>query len=102
MTDFSKLTKEELINHLTSLNSKVEKLEATKSDSVQTQVETLLDEGYNCIEDIAAELDKTSKNVSTYLTYIRKKLRKKDMTIVSYRTNGKTYVSIQPLSIFGI
>ena len=100
--DYNQMTKAEIIKHLNKLNDKVERLESTKSDSVKIQVKDLIDSGYNCIEDIAEELGKTSKNISTYLTYIRRDLKKDRKTIVSYRMNNKTYISIQPWSIFGI
>lgn len=96
------LTKDEMLARIAELEGSVETLKASKTDGVKEQVMKLIESGFNTIEDIADELDKTSKNISTNLTYIRKELAQSGQTIVSYRQNSKTYLSIQNLSIFGI
>jgi biotin operon repressor len=96
------MTKEEMLLRIAELESKNKTLKESKTDGVKEQVLRLLQSGYNSIEAIAEELDKTSKNISTNLTYIRKELAESGQTIVSYRKDNKTYLSIQDLSIFGI
>ena len=96
------LSKDEMLARIAELEGSVETLKAAKTDGVKEQVLRLIESGFNNIEDIATELDKTSKNISTNLTYIRKELVESGQTIVSYRKDNKTYLSIQKLSIFGI
>ena len=96
------LTKDEMLARIAELEGSVETLKSAKTDGVKEQVMKLIESGFNTIEDIATELDKTSKNISTNLTYIRKELVESGQTIVSYRKDNKTYLSVQNLSIFGI
>lgn len=100
--DTVELTKDEMLARIAELEGSVETLKAAKTDGVKEQVMRLIDTGFNTIESIAEELDKTSKNISTNLTYIRKELALNGKTIVSYRQNNKTYLAVQDLSIFGI
>lgn len=96
------MSKEEMLAKIAELEGKVTTLKEAKTDGVKEQVLRLIESGFNTIEDIADELEKTSKNISTNLTYIRKELAESGKTIVSYRRDNKTYLSIQDLSIFGI
>ena len=96
------MTKDEMLARIALLENNVETLKEAKTDGVKEQVMRLIESGFNNIEDIATDLNKTSKNISTNLTYIRKELAETGQTIVSYRKDNKTYLSIQNLSIFGI
>ena len=96
------MTIEEMKARLVELEAANVRLEAAKTDGVKEQVLRLIESGFNTIESISAELDKTSKNISSNLTYLRKDLAESGRTIISQRINNKTYVTIQPMSIFGI
>lgn len=102
MSNEIKMTKEEMMAKIAELEGQVTTLKEAKTDGVKEQVLRLLNEGANSIEEIAETLGKTSKNISTNLTYIRKELAEQGKTIVSYRKDSRTYLAITDLSIFGI
>lgn len=96
------MTIDQMKARLVELEAANVRLEAAKTDGVKEQVKRLIESGFNTIESIATELDKTSKNISSNLTYLRKDLAESGQTIISQRINSLTYVTIQPMSIFGI
>ena len=98
----AEMSKDEMLAKIAELEGKVTTLKEAKTDGVKEQVLRLIESGFNSIEAIAEELDKTSKNISTNLTYIRKELAESGKTIISYRKDGRTYLAVQNLSIFGI
>lgn len=91
------MTKDELMARIVELEKTNENLEKTKGQTMKSKVFSLIESGFNCIEDLAEELKITSKNVSSNLTYIRADLKEAGKTIVSQRINQKTMIAVVEL-----
>lgn len=102
-TDYSSMTKDEIMAKLVETEEKMSKLEESKGKNLKVKINQLIDEGYNTIDDIATELETSHKNVSSYLTYLRKELKNDGIWIVSskLKSGGKTYIAKVKLSELG-
>lgn len=72
MSDYAKLTKEELINLINELNEKIEKMTKSKEVGRKGEVLEILQTGRRTIKELSAQLNITDKNVSSQLSYLRK------------------------------
>jgi len=85
MTDYTKMSKDELMAALEAQNAELEAVKASKGKGMKERVYELLTGGVNSIQDIAEHLNITDKNVSSNLTYLRQDLELKGQTIVSHK-----------------
>jgi len=97
MTDYSKMTKDEIIVELNKKNEIIKNGQTSRKD----QVMTLLTDGVMTIQDIAEQMNISAKNVSSNLTYLREDMKSLGQTILSHKMNNKTYLKIITLSDFG-
>jgi len=101
MINYDEMSHDEIIKRLKKISEENEKLRKVSSSSRKSQIIRLIEQGYNTIESISEELEITSKNVSSYLTYFRKDLEAKGKTIVSKRINNYTYISVIDFETLG-
>jgi len=99
--NYSNMTKEEIIAHLTNVEKQNEQLRQDKGDGRKMSIIRLIDKGYNTIEEIADELDITNRNVSSYLTGIRKELKSNNEWIISSKIGSKTWIAKVKLDELG-
>lgn len=85
----SKMTREELYKLAVELEERLAKKGAGRKEEVLN----LMGNGFNTIESIAAELKTTTKNISSYLSYIRTDLKSKGSTIISHKIDNQTYLA---------
>lgn len=93
----AELTKAELIEKVASLEAEL----ATKGVSMKTRVRDLLDNGVNCMDELASSLNTSKKNISSLFTSIRKDLATEGKTIITQQYNGKMRVAVVELSVLG-
>lgn len=91
------MTKEEMMKKIEELEATNSELKRTSGQTVKSKVIELIEAGMNCIEDISAALEISSKNVSSNLTRIRHELSESGKTIVSQRINDKTMLAVVEL-----
>lgn len=96
-TDLTKMTKDELIALTEKLTKKVEESKAN-GPTVKQKVLALLNAGYTDTDSICAELEISSKNLSSNLTYLRKDLINNGETIITQPVNGKIRIAIVKLA----
>ena len=92
-----KLTNEEMMKKIEELETANKTLVENQNTTVKDKVLKLIESGINCIEDISAQLEISSKNVSSNLTAIRSSLKDYGQTIISQRIEKKTMLAIVDL-----
>lgn len=102
-TDYSKMSKDEIIKKLNETETKISELEKSNGQDLKTRIKNMIESGYNTIESISEKLECSNKNVSSYLTYIRKELKQNGEWIVSTKLEqgGSTYLAKVKLSDLG-
>lgn len=93
------MTKEEMMKMIETLTNENETLKS--NECVSDKVKSLIESGINTIEDLSDQLKISSKNVSSNLTKLRNEMKENGQTIVSYRTNNLTYLSVQNFEDLG-
>ena len=72
MKDYTKITKEELINKITELEAQIEKMTKSKEVGRKGEVLEILQTGRFTIKELSVQLNISDKNVSSQLSYLRK------------------------------
>lgn len=72
MSDYSKMTKEELINIIKGLEEQIAKMKNSKDLGRKGEVLAMLQTGRFTIAELSAALNISDKNVSSQLSYLRK------------------------------
>ena len=66
------------------------------------EVKKLVENGARSIEEIAETLQILPATAATYVAWVRQEKHKEGKTIVTCFIKSKTYISVQPLSLFNI
>lgn len=72
MSDYTKMTKEELINKINELEAQIEKMTKSKEVGRKGEVLEILQTGRFTIKELSVQLNISDKNVSSQLSYLRK------------------------------
>lgn len=91
MSDYAKLSKEELINKIEELEASIQKMKESKDKGRKSEVLELLQEKKRItIKEIAEALGITDKNVSSQLSYLRK-----DGWSIGTDSKGRKFIEVE-------